>query len=254
MLKTAKSGQGPPAPEGRKVADMTLNELTGKVTRGRHRNRVPSPLELVRSRTFIVASERMGEDIEITAYHNGYIVYRRGDDATVFPLHSCGDYEEKDVCGRINVIPRTVFAEQPWQIRAFLEGEDRLVHNDNNYRAYYDTLSRDASGGSYKENRYNVLDSDRGESDPLLILLKKEEEQNENEICRLNRALEELTDNQRFVLHRCVVEGKMHIEVAEELGLTRAGVSDTLRKALRRLRKFYGIADRKFTTNHFSRR
>lgn len=233
---------------------MTLNELTGKVTRGKHRNRVPSPQEIMKSRTYAVASEKVGEDIEITAYHNGYIIYRRGNDTTVFPLYCCGDYEEKDAFGKSNVIPYAVFAEQPWQIRAFLEGEDRLVHNDNNSRAYHDTLSRDASGGSYKENRYNVLDSDKGVSDPLLILLREEEEREENEICKLNRALEGLTDNQRFVLHRCVVEGKMHIEVAEELGLTRAGVSDTLRKALRRLRKFYGIADRKFTTNHFYRR
>ena len=111
---------------------MTLSELTGKVIRSARRNRVPSPNEIIRSRTFVVASEKMGEDIEITAYHSGYIIYRRGDDSTVFPVHSCGDYEEKDVCGNINVIPYEEFADQPWQIRAFLEGENRLVHNENN--------------------------------------------------------------------------------------------------------------------------
>ena len=231
---------------------MTLSELTGKVIRSARRNRVPSPNEIMRSRTFVVASEKMGEDIEITAYHSGYIIYRRGDDATVFPVHSCGDYEEKDVCGNINVIPYEEFADQPWQIRAFLEGESRLVHNENNYRMYYDVLSIDAS--HYGENRYNVLDSDNGASDPLLLLLKEEEREEENEICKLKFALEKLTDRQRLVLTRCVVERKMQIEVAEELGTSRANISDTLNKALKKLRKFYNISDRKFSTNHFSRR
>lgn len=148
--------------------------------------------------------------------------------------------------------PDEEFADQPWQIRAFLEGENRLVHNENNYRMYYDVLSIDAS--HYGENRYNVLDSDNGASDPLLLLLKEEEREEENEICKLKFALEKLTDRQRLVLTRCVVERKMQIEVAEELGTSRANISDTLNKALKKLRKFYNISDRKFSTNHFSRR
>lgn len=231
---------------------MTLNELTKKVIRSENRKRVPSPKEIWKSKTSVVASEKIGEDIEITVYHNGYIIYRNGEDTTVFPLHSCRDYEEKDVCGNTNVIPFEVFAEQPWHIRAFLEGENRLVHNGNNSRSYNEKLSIDVS--HFNENTYNVLDSDEGASDPLLLLLEQEDEiRKDQEICKLNFAMEKLTEKQRFVMTRCVVEGKTHAEVASELGTTRANVSDTLRKALKKLRKIYGISDRKFMTNHFSR-
>ena len=74
------------------------------------------------------------------------------------------------------------------------------------------------------------------------------------DFCRAGCGRKKLTDRQRLVLTRCVVERKMQIEVAEELGTSRANVSDTLNKALKKLRKFYNISDRKFSTNHFSRR
>ena len=66
---------------------MTLSELTGKVIRSARRNRVPSPNEIMRSRTFVLASEKLCGDIEIAGFCNGKIIYRRGDDLLVIQIY-----------------------------------------------------------------------------------------------------------------------------------------------------------------------
>lgn len=229
---------------------MTLSELRKVVVVKGRRNRVPGTRAMEKTRTYPVTSEKIGEDTEITVYHNGYIIYRRGDEKTVFPVNCCyEDYTERDAHGNATVIPYQEFADRPWEMRAFLEGEDRLVHNDRNSRNYQEVLSLNAAPNGAA---FNILDSDHGASDPLRLLV--EEEVKEEEIRKLHIALSKLTDMQRFVLMQTVVEGRMQVDVAEELGITRAGVSDTLRKALRKLRKYYGISNGSFSTNHFYRK
>ena len=89
---------GRPQPKGRKVVVMTtLREMMDKVEKAEWRERVPSVRVILESESQVVASERMGEDIELTVYDNGYVIYRSGKYATVFPLHNCLEYVEKDV-------------------------------------------------------------------------------------------------------------------------------------------------------------
>ena len=71
----------------------------------------------------------MGSEIKITIYQNGYVVYQNGETTTVFPVHKCGDFVEHDRTGREHVMPYEVFADQPWQMRIYLEGERRIWHN-----------------------------------------------------------------------------------------------------------------------------
>ena len=224
---------------------MTLREMMNKVEDVSWIDRVPSVVRLIDSGSPVVSSERMGDEIEVTAFRNGYVIYQNGAHATVFPLHKCREYVEKDVMEEEHVVPFEVFADQPWQIRAFMEGEKRLVHNMNSRRRYAHELSYDA----YIEG-WDFL-SDEGENDPLRSII--EEEIRKEEITQLHKILESFTEKQRFVLFQCVVKGRMQIDVANEMGTTRRNVTISLRKSLNKLRDFYGISDRKFGKNQFYR-
>ena len=46
----------------------------------------------------------MGDEIEVTAFQNGFVIYQNGIRATVFPLHKCMDYVEKDVTEKEHVL------------------------------------------------------------------------------------------------------------------------------------------------------
>ena len=89
----------------------------------------------------VVAKESMGDDIYIAVFANGYVFYKNSRHMTFFPLHSCRDYSEKDVMGEDHVVPFSVFSDQPWQMRVFMEGEKRLVHNANSSRGYAGEIS-----------------------------------------------------------------------------------------------------------------
>ena len=233
-------------PQGRKVAIMmTLRELMNKVEDVSWVERVPSVIRLIDSGSPVISSEKLGDEIEVTAFRNGFVIYQNGNRATVFPLHKCCEYVEKDVTEQEHVVPFEVFAEQPWQIRAFMEGEKRLVHNMNSRRRYARELSYDA----YIEG-WDLL-SDEGENDPLRAIIEEEIRKEETE--RLHRILETFTEKQRFILFQCVVKGRMQLDVANEMGTTRMNVTISLRKSLNKLRDIYGISDRQFGTNHFYR-
>ena len=126
-----------------------------------------------------------------------------------------------------------------------MEGERRLVHNIN-CRRY---RSKERSYNALFEDG-NVL-SDEGLSDPLLTII--EEEIRKEEIEKLHSILAAFTEKQRFVLFQCVVNGRMQIDVANEMGTTRMNVTISLRKSLDRLREYFDVSDRKFGTNHFYR-
>ena len=143
------------------------------------------------------------------------------------------------------MLPFEAFADQPWQIRAFMEGEKRLVHNMNARRSYANELSYDA----YIEG-WNML-SDDGEADPLRKIIEEEIRKEEND--KLHSILATFTEKQRFILFQCIVNGRMQIDVANEMGTTRMNVTISLKKSLDKLREIYGVGDQKFGTNHFYR-
>ena len=210
---------------------MTLRELMYKVDDASRVERVPSVIKIVESGSPVVSSMKMGDEIEVTAFKNGFVIYQNGIRATVFPLHKCMDYVEKDVTEKEHVLPFEAFADQPWQIRAFMEGEKRLVHNMNARRSYANELSYDA----YIEG-WNML-SDDGEADPLRKIIEEEIRKEEND--KLHSILATFTEKQRFILFQCIVNGRMQIDVANEMGTTRMNVTISLKKSLDKLREIY---------------
>lgn len=224
---------------------MTLRELMNTVDEAAWRERVPSVVMIMDSGSPVAAKEEMGNGIEVTAFQNGYVIYQKENHATVFPLHICRDYVERDAVDKEHVIPFEVFADQPWQVRVFMEGERRLVHNGN-VRRY---LAKERSYNVYMEG-WNML-SDEGEADPLRKIIEEEIRKEENE--KLHSILATFTEKQRFILFQCIVNGRMQIDVANEMGTTRMNVTISLKKSLDKLREIYGVSDQKFGTNHFYR-
>ena len=246
MQFIAVLADGRPQPRGRKAAIMmTLHELMNKVDDASHTERVPSVVKILESGSPVISSVKMGDEIEVTAFKNGFVIYQNGVRATVFPLHKCMDYLEKDVTQKEHVLPFEAFADQPWQIRAFMEGEKRLVHNMNSRRCYANELSYDAH-----IEGWNML-SDDGEADPLRKILEEEIRKEEND--KLHSILATFTERQRFILFQCIVNGRMQIDVANEMGTTRMNVTISLKKSLDKLREIYGVSDKIFGTNHFYR-
>lgn len=211
---------------------MTLQEVLNQIPEAAWCKRVPSVIKLAEE-GIPVLTDRMDENTDVTVYSNGYVVYQSGSRATVFPLHDCKDYVYVTVEER-NVIPFSVFADQPWQVRVFMEGKDRLVHNHNNRRE-----GRTVSIDAYDlEDCWEAL-SDRGIGDPFRILAERDEKREEMEM--LYKNLAKLTKRQREILILCIVQGKTHTQAAMELGTTHQAVSESLKRSLGRLRRMYGL-------------
>ena len=222
---------------------MTLQEVFNAIPAAGYSRRVPSVSKLTEEGVPVIRDE-MDEDNSATIYSNGYVVYESGKYATVFPLHECRDYKYCCIDGT-SIVPFSEFADQPWQIRVFMEGKDRLVHNQNNR-----TEGRTVSIDAYEtELMWREL-SDKGRGDPLRILVERNAQQEEIET--LHKNLDELTERQRQILIMAVVKGIKREDIAAELGMTHQAVTDFLTRSLRRLRKMYGVEVKEAGRNCFS--
>ena len=213
---------------------MTLQEVLNQVPAAAWSKRVPSVIKLAEE-GLPVLTEQMDEETSAVIYSNGYVLYQSGERATVFPLHDCREYVYNTVDEK-NTIPYSEFADQPWQVRVFMEGKDRLVHNQNNRKE-----GRSVSIDAYGMDAFAEALSDMGAGDPLRMILEEERKQEEYE--KLYENLARLTDRQREILTLCVVQGKTHAEAAQELGTSHQAVTDSLKKSLRRLRSMYGLKE-----------
>ena len=211
---------------------MTLQEVLDQIPEAAKVKRVPSAVKLAEEGSPVLA-DQLDTDTSMVIYNNGFVFFLYGNRMTVYPLHACKDYEYTSVLEK-QVIPFAEFADQPWQVRVFMEGKDRLVHNQNNRKE-----GRTVSINAYdSEIRWEAL-SDRGVYDPLRMLEDQDEKREEIEL--LYEHLAKLTGRQREILMLCVVEGRTHMEAARKLGTSRQAVTDSLKKSLARLRKLYGL-------------
>ena len=194
---------------------LTLRELRNMVEVAEVEGRVPSVKALLEAKVPIVVKELLSEQAEISVYQNGFVLYRVGKRATVFPLHSCKEYIYDS-----NINER-FFDNENWYIRLILEGEDRLVKNQE-VRNGKKTISYSAVAEDWNELR---------EEDSTLAHLI---------LCEtMEEALLLLTENQRYVIKRHYLDEVSQREIAKELGVSNQAVSDMIRKAIRRVQKAY---------------
>lgn len=209
-----------PEPKGRKVVFMlTLKELKKIVKVADVEKRIPSVKSLKEHK--VVVKEMINADTTISVYDHGYVLYTAGNQSTVFPLHSCDDYEYVSVTGDNKEFNKEFFDNENWYIRLLMEAEDRMAYSQRKISTNHGVFSNsdvtddaEIMRGSSKDFVDDVID---------------------REI--LNALIKELTERQKTVLNLVYFEEMRQQDVADYLGIKQQSVNDLLNRALKTMKK-----------------
>lgn len=209
-----------PEPKGRKVVFMlTLKELKKIVKVADMEKRIPSVKSLKEHK--VVVKEMINADTTISVYDHGYVLYTAGNQSTVFPLHSCDDYEYVSVTGDNKEFNKEFFDNENWYIRLLMEAEDRMAYSQSKISTNHGVFSNsdvtddaEIMRGSSKDFVDDVID---------------------REI--LNALIKELTERQKTVLNLVYFEEMRQQDVADYLGIKQQSVNDLLDRALKTMKK-----------------
>ena len=209
-----------PEPKGRKVVFMlTLKELKKIVKVADVEKRIPSVKSLKEHK--VVVKEMINADTTISVYDHGYVLYTAGNQSTVFPLHSCDDYEYVSVTGDNKEFNKEFFDNENWYIRLLIEAEDRMAYSQSKISTNHGVFSNsdvtddaEIMRGSSKDFVDDVID---------------------REI--LNALIKELTERQKTVLNLVYFEEMRQQDVADYLGIKQQSVNDLLNRALKTMKK-----------------
>ncbi|MGN9013157.1 sigma-70 family RNA polymerase sigma factor [Oliverpabstia intestinalis] len=207
-------------PKGRKVVFMlTLKELKKIVKVADVEKRIPSVKSLKEHK--VVVKEMINADTTISVYDHGYVLYTAGNQSTVFPLHSCDDYEYVSVTGDNKELNKEFFDNENWYIRLLMEAEDRMAYSQSKISTNHGVFSNsdvtddaEIMRGSSKDFVDDVID---------------------REI--LNALIKELTERQKTVLNLVYFEEMRQQDVADYLGIKQQSVNDLLNRALKTMKK-----------------
>jgi len=209
-----------PEPKGRKVVFMlTLKELKKIVKVADVEKRIPSVKSLKEHK--VVVKEMINADTTISVYDHGYVLYTAGNQSTVFPLHSCDDYEYVSVTGDNKEFNKEFFDNENWYIRLLMEAEDRMAYSQSKISTNHGVFSNsdvtddaEIMRGSSKDFVDDVID---------------------REI--LNALIKELTERQKTVLNLVYFEEMRQQDIADYLGIKQQSVNDLLSRALKTMKK-----------------
>ena len=130
VQKFHKRWNGPPGAERQKgglYVDIKRTEKIVKVADVE--KRIPSVKSLKEHK--VVVKEMINADTTISVYDHGYVLYTAGNQSTVFPLHSCDDYEYVSVTGDNKEFNKEFFDNENWYIRLLMEAEDRMAYSQS---------------------------------------------------------------------------------------------------------------------------
>ena len=200
---------------------LTLQELKQVVSNREESRKVPSARYL-RENEVAVVKQKLMDCAEIIVYQTGYVLYRVGDYATVFPLFICRDYVYEAERKRA-VVEEDFFNDQPWYVRLILEGEDRLWRNretrEHNNCISYSHISE--GWCELVDKRQNVLEK--------LIIEEA-----------IGEFMDLLTDRQRQVIHQIYFQQRTQREVSRVFGITEPAVSKCISQAKQKMRRNAG--------------
>ena len=198
---------------------LTLKELKKIVKVADMEKRIPSVKSLKEHK--VVVKEMINADTTISVYDHGYVLYTAGNQSTVFPLHSCDDYEYVSVTGDNKEFNKEFFDNENWYIRLLMEAEDRMAYSQSKISTNHGVFSNsdvtddaEIMRGSSKDFVDDVID---------------------REI--LNALIKELTERQKTVLNLVYFEEMRQQDVADYLGIKQQSVNDLLNRALRTMKK-----------------
>ena len=198
---------------------LTLKELKKIVKVADVEKRSPSVKSLKEHK--VVVKEMINADTTISVYDHGYVLYTAGNQSTVFPLHSCDDYEYVSVTGDNKEFNKEFFDNENWYIRLLMEAEDRMAYSQSKISTNHGVFSNsdvtddaEIMRGSSKDFVDDVID---------------------REI--LNALINELTERQKTVLNLVYFEEMRQQDVADYLGIKQQSVNDLLNRALKTMKK-----------------
>ena len=198
---------------------LTLKELKKIVKVADVEKRIPSVKSLKEHK--VVVKEMINADTTISVYDHGYVLYTAGNQSTVFPLHSCDDYEYVSVTGDNKEFNKEFFDNENWYIRLLMEAEDRMAYSQSKISTNHGVFSNsdvtddaEIMRGSSKDFVDDVID---------------------REI--LNALIKELTERQKTVLNLVYFEEMRQQDVADYLGIKPQSVNDLLNRALKTMKK-----------------
>lgn len=198
---------------------LTLKELKKIVKVADVEKRIPSVKSLKEHK--VVVKEMINADTTISVYDHGYVLYTAGNQSTVFPLHSCDDYEYVSVTGDNKEFNKEFFDNENWYIRLLMEAEDRMAYSQSKISTNHGVFSNsdvtddaEIMRGSTKDFVDDVVD---------------------REI--LNALIKELTERQKTVLNLIYFEEMRQQDVADYLGIKQQSVNDLLNRALKTMKK-----------------
>ena len=198
---------------------LTLKELKKIVKVADVEKRIPSVKSLKEHK--VVVKEMINADTTISVYDHGYVLYTAGNQSTVFPLHSCDDYEYVSVTGDNKELNKEFFDNENWYIRLLMEAEDRMAYSQSKISTNHGVFSNsdvtddaEIMRGSSKDFVDDVID---------------------REI--LHALIKELTERQKMVLNLVYFEEMRQHDVADYLGIKQQSVNDLLNRALKTMKK-----------------
>lgn len=209
-----------PEPKGRKVVFMlTLKELKKIVKVADVEKRIPSVKSLKEHK--VVVKEMINADTTISVYDHGYVLYTAGNQSTVFPLHSCDDYEYVSVTGDNKEFNKEFFDNENWYIRLLMEAEDRMAYSQSKISTNHGVFSN----SDFTDDAEIMRGSSKDFVDDVI----------DREI--LNALIKELTERQKTVLNLVYFEEMRQQDVADYLGIKQQSVNDLLNRALKTMKK-----------------
>ena len=198
---------------------LTLKELKKIVKVADMEKRIPSVKSLKEHK--VVVKEMINADTTISVYDHGYVLYTAGNQSTVFPLHSCDDYEYVSVTGDNKEFNKEFFDNENWYIRLLMEAEDRMAYSQSKISTNHGVFSNsdvtddaEIMRGSSKDFVDDVID---------------------REI--LHALIKELTERQKMVLNLVYFEEMRQQDVADYLGIKQQSENDLLNRALKTMKK-----------------
>ena len=198
---------------------LTLKELKKIVKVADVEKRIPSVKSLKEHK--VVVKEMINADTTISVYDHGYVLYTAGNQSTVFPLHSCDDYEYVSVTGDNKELNKEFFDNENWYIRLLMEAEDRMAYSQSKISTNHGVFSNsdvtddaEIMRGSSKDFVDDVIDR-----------------------AILNALIKELTERQKTVLNLVYFEEMRQQDVADYLGIKQQSVNDLLNRALKTMKK-----------------
>lgn len=198
---------------------LTLKELKKIVKVADMEKRIPSVKSLKEHK--VVVKEMINADTTISVYDHGYVLYTAGNQSTVFPLHSCDEYEYVSVTGDNKEFNKEFFDNENWYIRLLMEAEDRMTYSQSKISTNHGVFSNsdvtddaEIMRGSSKDFVDDVID---------------------REI--LHALIKELTERQKMVLNLVYFEEMRQQDVADYLGIKQQSVNDLLNRALKTMKK-----------------